>query len=84
MAAIRCSSVMDALFICAIALLVAVALADCFACSLRDEFFAFTGILPVTYLAARPAPFFGAGVLFAVTNVERGIMAVSSSYSTLD
>ena len=83
MAFIRSSSVMFTLLIVAIALLVALDLADCFACSLRDEFFAFTGILPVTYLAALPAPFFAAGARRAVTSVERGMIAVSSSYPTL-
>jgi hypothetical protein len=51
------------------------------ACSFRDEFFALTGILPVTYLLALPAPFLMAGSRRARTVVDRGIIAVSSSYS---
>lgn len=47
--------------------------------SCRFEFFAFTGILPETYLAAPPRPGFAAGILFAITVVDRGIIAVSSS-----
>lgn len=52
-----------------------------FDCSLRDEFLAFTGILPDIYLAARPAPGLIGGSRRAITDVERGIMVVSSSYS---
>jgi hypothetical protein len=55
--------------------------ADLFACSLRDEFFAFTGILPVIYLAARPWSLLMAGSRRAMTVVERGIIVISSSYS---
>ena len=54
-------------------------LVDCI--SDRWEFFAFIGILPETYLAAPPFPGFKAGNLFAMTVVDRGTMAVSSSYS---
>jgi hypothetical protein len=79
MAAIRCSSVIE-LLICMAALVLADGLA-LLACSFRDEFFALTGILPVTYLLALPAPFLMAGSRRARTVVDRGIMAVSSSYS---
>ena len=51
------------------------------ACSFRDEFLAFRGILPVIYLAALPAPGFMGGSRRAVTEVERGMIVVSSSYS---
>ena len=50
-------------------------------CSFREEFFAFTGILPDTYLKAFPAPFFMGGNRRAMTDVERGMIVVSSSYS---
>ena len=79
MACIRCSSVMEL----SIWVLAAVDFAvDLLACSFRDEFLAFTGILPVMYRWALPAPLFIAGNRRAMTVVERGIMAVSSSYST--
>jgi hypothetical protein len=48
---------------------------------LRDEFFALTGILPDTYLAARPAPGFMGGSRRATTVVDLGMIVVSSSYS---
>ena len=70
-AAIFSSSVM-ALFICSRAL--EVALVDAavrFVCSLREEFLAVTGILPETYLAARPAPGLLAGSRRATTVVDR-------------
>jgi hypothetical protein len=51
------------------------------ACSFRDEFFALTGILPVIYLLAFPAPLLIAGNRRARTVVDRGMIAVSSSYS---
>jgi hypothetical protein len=51
-------------------------------CSFREAFFAFTGILPDTYLKAFPAPFFRGGNRRAMTEVERGIIVVSSSYSS--
>lgn len=50
-------------------------------CSLREEFLAFTGIFPDIYLAARPAPGFMGGRRRAITEVERGMIVVSSSYS---
>src|ERR1700722_17277446 len=81
-AAMRSSSVM-ALFNF-IELLV---LADCLTpafdadCSFREEFFAFTGIFPDMYRAARPAPAFNGGNRRAMMDVDRGIMVVSSSYS---
>ena len=79
MAAILCSSVI-ALFIWAMALLAEIfdLLDDC---SFRDEFLVFIGILPFTYLAARPAPAFIGGRRRAIIEVERGIIVVSSSYS---
>jgi hypothetical protein len=49
--------------------------------SLLEEFFAFTGALPVIYRAARPAPGLRGGNLLATTVVDRGMMVVSSSYS---
>jgi len=49
--------------------------------SFRDEFLAFTGILPDIYLAALPAPGLIGGNLRAMTDVERGMIVVSSSYS---
>ena len=76
MAAIRCSSVIE-LLICMAAGVLAEVLA-LLACSFRDEFFALTGILPVTYLLALPAPFLMAGSRRARTVVDRGIIAVSS------
>jgi hypothetical protein len=79
MAAIRSSSVME-LFICVGPLVLAAGFA-LLACSFLDEFFALTGILPVTYLLALPAPFLMAGSRRARTVVDRGIIAVSSSYS---
>ena len=63
-------------------------LADCFTlafdadCSFREEFFAFTGIFPDMYRAARPAPAFSGGNRRAMMDVDRGIMVVSSSYSS--
>lgn len=57
----------------------AVALLD--DCSLREEFFILTGILPDMYLAARPAPGLIGGNRRAMTEVDRGIIVVSSSYS---
>jgi len=81
MAAIRSSSVME-LFICVGPLVLAAGFA-LLACSFRDEFFALTGILPVTYLLALPAPFLMAGSRRARTVVDRGIIAVSSSYSDI-
>ncbi len=79
MATIRSSSVME-LFICVEPFVLAAGFA-LLACSFRDEFFALTGILPVTYLLALPAPFLMAGSRRARTVVDRGIIAVSSSYS---
>jgi hypothetical protein len=74
----RCSSVIALVFwVDALGAALAVDLA----CSLRDEFFAFMGILPVMYRWALPAPFFIAGKRRAMTDVERGMIAVSSSYS---
>lgn len=64
-------------------------LADCFAlvfdadCSFREEFLAFAGILPDMYRAARPAPVFNGGNRRAMMDVDRGIMVVSSSYSSI-
>lgn len=46
------------------------------------EFFEFCGILPETYRAAPPLPAFAAGSRLAITVVDRGMMDVSSSYST--
>ena len=68
------------LFICVEPFMLAAGFA-LLACSFRDEFFALTGILPVTYLLAFPAPFLMAGSRRARTVVDRGIIAVSSSYS---
>lgn len=45
---------------------------------------AFCGIFPDTYLAAPPLPGLAAGSLLAMTVVDRGTMAVSSSYSVMD
>lgn len=81
MRAMRCSSVILAVFIWAAG--VVVGLAADLACSLRDEFFAFVGILPVMYRWALPAPFFIAGNRRAMTDVPRGMIAVSSSYSNV-
>jgi hypothetical protein len=50
-------------------------------CSFRDEFFILIGIFPDMYLAARPAPGLLGGSRRAMTDVERGIRVVSSSYS---
>jgi len=81
MAAIRSSSVI-ALFIWAAAFVVAGFALDLLVdCSFLDEFLALMGILPVMYLAARPAPGFMGGRRRARTDVDRGIMVVSSSYS---
>jgi len=60
---------------------------DCFTsfdteASALCEFLEFCGILPETYLAAPPLPAFAAGRRFAITVVDRGMMVVSSSYST--
>jgi hypothetical protein len=79
MAAIRSSSVME-LFICVGPFVLAAGFA-LLACSFRDEFFALTGILPVIYLLAFPAPLLIAGNRRARTVVDRGMIAVSSSYS---
>lgn len=51
-------------------------------CSFREVFFAVTGILPDMYLAALPAPGLMGGKRRAMMDVERGMMVVSSSYST--
>jgi len=52
-------------------------------CSLREEFFMLTGILPDMYLAARPAPGLMGGNRRAMTEVDLGIIVVSSSYSVV-
>jgi hypothetical protein len=78
-AAICCSSVMPA---CMGVGTAGVAVEDLFdACSFRDEFFIFVGIFPDMYLAALPAPGLLGGSRRAMTDVERGISVVSSSYS---
>ena len=51
-------------------------------CSFREVFFAVTGILPDMYLAALPAPGLMGGNRRAMMDVERGMIVVSSSYST--
>jgi hypothetical protein len=51
-------------------------------CSFREVLLAVTGILPDIYLAARPAPGLMGGSRRAMMDVERGMMVVSSSYST--
>ena len=50
--------------------------------SVRVELRALTGILPDTYRAAPPRPAFAGGSLLAIIEVERGMIVVSSSYST--
>jgi hypothetical protein len=50
-------------------------------CSFLEEFLAVTGILPDMYRAARPAPGLLGGSRRATTDVERGMIVVSSSYS---
>jgi hypothetical protein len=52
------------------------------ACSFREEFLAFMGILPDMYRAALPAPGLMGGSRRAMTDVARGMRAVSSSYSS--
>jgi hypothetical protein len=42
---------------------------------------AFTGIFPVTYLAALPAPAFIGGSRRAIMEVDRGMIVVSSTNS---
>jgi len=81
MAAIRCSSVI-ALFICVRPFEVADVFEDLLFCSLRDEFLALIGIFPDMYLAALPAPGLIGGKRRAMIEVDRGMMVVSSSYST--
>lgn len=49
--------------------------------SVREAFRALTGILPETYRAAPPLPGRAAGNRRAITEVDRGIIVVSSSYS---
>lgn len=71
-----------ALFIWLMAFDVTLAVAALVVCSLREEFLAATGILPETYLAPRPAPGFAAGSRRATTVVDRGMIVVSSSYSS--
>jgi hypothetical protein len=82
-AAILCSSVM-ALLICVMPpVFDAVFVLDLLAgCSFREVFFAVTGILPDMYLAALPAPGLIGGSRRAMIDVERGMIVVSSSYST--
>lgn len=50
--------------------------------SVRLVLRAVTGALPETYRAAPPFPGLAAGNRRAITDVDRGIIAVSSSYST--
>src|SRR4051795_7685232 len=50
-------------------------------CSFLEAFLAATGILPDIYRAARPAPGLLGGSRRATTEVERGMIVVSSSYS---
>src|SRR5690349_14189415 len=80
MAAIFSSSVW-ALFMSAAPFETALTVAALIVCSLRDWFFALTGILPETYRAALPAPGFIGGRRRATTVVDRGMIVVSSSYS---
>ena len=84
MAAIRCSSVME-VFICETPFVPEVGFVmDLLAgCSFREVFLADTGILPDMYLAARPAPCLMGGNRRAMMDVERGMIVVSSSYSTI-